>query len=173
MRCKKILVKLLAVFVTIFTLAPNAFAAGNTESLLQNAQALKGTPYATGGSSTNGFDCSGYTQYVFNKEGIKIPRTSSSQYSAGKKVSKSSLIEGDLVFFNTSGNGISHVGIYIGEGKFIHSATSYGVKVSSINDPYYWGSRYVGARRVLSEEKQTEQPVETIASSVQAVAVEQ
>ena len=69
-------------------------------------------------------------------------------YASGTTVKKAKLETGDLVFFNTSGKGVSHVGIYIGEGKFAHASTSKGVRVDKLNDPYYWGDRYVGAKRI-------------------------
>jgi len=123
-------------------------SANSATNLVNTARSHIGTPYSYGGTTTSGFDCSGYTQYVFKQEGISIPRTTDQQYAMGTSVAKSDLKTGDIVFFNTSGSGVSHDGIYIGSGKFIHSSTSKGVMISSINDPAYWGSRYIGARRV-------------------------
>lgn len=118
-------------------------------NLVSTAKNYIGAPYRYGGTSlTSGIDCSAYTQVVFKKNGKSLPRTTGQQYQQGKAVSKSNLSTGDLVFFNTSGKGISHVGIYIGSSKFIHASTSQGVTVSSINDPYYWKNKYVGAKRV-------------------------
>lgn len=127
-----------------------ASAAESTVSELnETATKYLGVRYVYGGTSTKGFDCSGYVRHVFKELGIEsLPRTSSAMYQTGEKVDKSDLQEGDLVFFNTSGRGISHVGIYIGSGQFIHSSTSKGVVKTSINDKYYWGSKYVGAKRV-------------------------
>ncbi len=98
----------------------------------------------------NSFDCSGLTYYVYKQNGITLPRASKSQASAGKSVSKSNLKAGDLVFFNTNGKGISHVGIYIGDGKMIHS-TKPGdvVKTTSINSSYY-KNKFVTARRIVN-----------------------
>ena len=126
----------------------------NTSSKLGNgiiadAQALKGTRYKSVGSTPSGFDCSGYTSYVYAKNGINLPRTASQQYHAYPKVSKSQLRAGDLVFFTSSpgGKSITHVGISLGGSKYIGSQTSTGVAITSIDDPYYWGPRYVGAVR--------------------------
>lgn len=96
----------------------------------------------------SGFDCSGFTQYVFRQCGYSINRTADAQYSNGSYVSYDSLQAGDLVFFaNTySASGITHVGIYIGGGEFIHAANG-GVKISSLSESYY-SSRYYGARRI-------------------------
>ena len=91
--------------------------------------------------------------YVYKKVGVKLPRTSAGMYATGTSVSKKNLLAGDLVFFNTSGKGVSHAGIYIGNGKFIHSSSSKGVSIAKINDPYYWGSKYIGAKRVAKVTK--------------------
>ena len=123
---------------------------GSTKAnkIIKTAKKYIGCPYLWGGTSPSGFDCSGFVQYVFNANGIKIPRTSREQYNFGTKVSKSNLQPGDLVFFNTSGKGVSHVGIYIGDGKFIHSGTKNGVIIAELFSNY-WMALYLGARRVL------------------------
>lgn len=110
-----------------------------------------GTKYKSGGTTTSGFDCSGFTTYIFKQFDIELPRTSKSQHSIGQKVAKDELQAGDLVFFNTSGKGISHVGIYVGDGKFAHASTKKGITLSSMSDSYY-EKRYVGAKRVLNTE---------------------
>ncbi|UOF89319.1 NlpC/P60 family protein [Fodinisporobacter ferrooxydans] len=106
-----------------------------------------GVPYAWGGTTPSGFDCSGYTQYVFSQAGVSLNRTSQGQFSQGMSVSRSELKPGDLVFFSTYGPGATHVGIYIGAGLFIDAEDS-GVRVSSLSNTY-WGPRYIGARRIV------------------------
>lgn len=108
-----------------------------------------GTSYKEAGVSTNGFDCSGFTMYIFDKLGINLPHQSGSQYNMGTSVDRDDLREGDLVFFNTNGRGVSHVGIYVGNGKFAHSSSSRGVIINSLSESYYV-SKYVGAKRVMS-----------------------
>lgn len=133
---------------TMFVVNTEASSTVNSTELVATAKKLVGTKYRSGGTTTAGFDCSGFVTYVYDDLGIDLPRTSSGMHASGSKVAKKDLISGDLVFFNTSGSGVSHVGIYIGEGKFIHSSSSKGVKIDKLNDPYYWGDRYVGAKRV-------------------------
>ncbi|ERN51806.1 C40 family peptidase [Alkalihalophilus marmarensis] len=148
----------LLVMSTLFNVAP-AEASTKQDQLVTEAKKHIGVPYRWGGTTTSGFDCSGYMQYVFNQIGINLPRTTSQMYNTGTSVSKSNLQVGDLVFFNTSGSGVSHAGIFIGNNQFIHSASSRGVSISSINDPHYWGSRYIGAKRVM-----TNTPVRSLGS---------
>ncbi|WP_172200164.1 C40 family peptidase [Saccharibacillus qingshengii] len=144
--------KKLTAAVMGLAIAFSVASAGNAhaDSQLDNViDSVVGTPYRTAGTTPNGFDCSGFTSYVFDKLKINLPRQSSSQYSAGSKVDKSDLRAGDLVFFNTNGRGISHVGIYVGNGKFAHSSSSNGVRYDSLGSSYY-AERYVGAARVMS-----------------------
>lgn len=121
---------------------------GETASseIVRNAQSLQGVPYVFGGTTRSGFDCSGFTQYVYKGSGISLPRTSYSQFSVGTAVQKDQLQLGDLVFFSTYDKGASHVGIYIGGGSFVHASNS-GVRTTSLSDSYYL-ARYLGARRV-------------------------
>lgn len=107
-----------------------------------------GVPYVFGGTSPYGFDCSGYVQYVFAKSGISLPRTADVQYEVGTPISTTDLVSGDLVFFSTYTYGASHVGIYVGDGRFIHASSSRGVTVDSLGSSY-WSSHYIGARRIL------------------------
>lgn len=117
-------------------------------SIISNAFQYIGVPYVFGGTSPYGFDCSGFTKYVFASAGISLPRTADNQFYAGTRVSMNNLRAGDLVFFETYEPGPSHVGIYIGDGEFIHAGSSTGVAVSGLYDRY-WGQRYIGACRVL------------------------
>lgn len=121
-----------------------------SNSVISIAKKQLGKPYVYGSAGPNAFDCSGFTTFVFKQIGIKLPRTSASQSQFGKPVQKSNLQPGDLLFFNTTGAGVSHVGIYIGNGKFIHSATSInpGIVINDLNSSYYLRT-YVSARRVL------------------------
>ena len=119
--------------------------------LVDYAKTYIGTPYAFGGASPAGFDCSGYVQYVMSNYGITMPRTSTDQYSIGVRVDKSQLMPGDLVFFKYSASSyrLNHVGIYVGDGNFIHSPVpGQSVKISPLNTGYF-SNYYYGATRVL------------------------
>lgn len=118
--------------------------------LKATAEQYKGIRYRYGGTTTAGFDCSGYVGYVYKQFNVSLNRSASGMYGQGSSVSKANLQVGDLVFFKTTSAAVGHVGIFIGNGSFIHSSTSKGVMVSKLNDPYYWGSRYVGAKRVAT-----------------------
>lgn len=114
--------------------------------IVGNALTYRGTPYVWGGNTTRGFDCSGFTQHLYRQQGLTIPRTAKQQYDGGKPVAKANLQQGDLVFFNTTGP-ITHVGMYIGDGKFVHAANAKrGVRVDTLTSGYY-AKCYAGARR--------------------------
>lgn len=104
-----------------------------------------GTPYVWGGTTPNGFDCSGFLMYIYKKNGINIPRTVSDIWSFSSPVS--SLQVGDIVFFQTYKKGPSHAGIYLGNQRFLHAGASSGVTISDMTISY-WSSRYLGARRI-------------------------
>jgi cell wall-associated NlpC family hydrolase len=116
-------------------------------SLTRSAMRFIGTPYVFGGTTSAGFDCSGYVQHVFAMLGIQLPRTADAQYYAGHPP-VGGVRTGDLVFFQTYLPGPSHVGIYLGDGRFIHSS-SHGVMISRLADSY-WASRYLGAKRFVA-----------------------
>lgn len=151
---KKALVSLFAVVMfASFTSHPidSASAASKTTgtAIVKEGKKYLGVKYRYGGTTPKGFDCSGFTSYTYKKKNIKIPRTAAAQYKKGKPVPKKNLRNGDLVFFKTSSKkSVTHVGIYVGKNKFIHSAGR-GVAITSINDPYYWKSKYVGAKRII------------------------
>jgi cell wall-associated NlpC family hydrolase len=117
------------------------------QQLTRSALRFIGVPYVFGGTSTSGFDCSGYVQHVFASLGVSLPRTADAQYYAGSKIN-GQMKAGDLVFFQTYAPGPSHVGIYLGNNNFVH-ASSHGVMVSSLSDSY-WAARYIGAKRLLA-----------------------
>jgi cell wall-associated NlpC family hydrolase len=112
--------------------------------VVRYARRLLGAPYVYGGESPSGFDCSGFTRYVFAHFGITLPHYTFGQYDLGRSVSRWSLEPGDLVFFD----GVGHVGLYIGDGRFIHAPHT-GTRVSVDSLTGWYGGRYDGARRVL------------------------
>ncbi len=120
------------------------------QKIIDAAHKNLGRPYVYGDIGVTGFDCSGLTYSLYlNNVGVKLPRTSSSLITAGRKVNKSDLIPGDILLFNTSGKGISHVGLYIGDGKMIHASSGKKkVVIEDINSKYY-SARYVSARRII------------------------
>lgn len=132
--------------------APNRNDAGKGTSIniVNTAKKFLGSRYVYGGTSPSGFDCSGFTSYVYRQMGISLPRTTTGQASAGSKLSKSQLQPGDLLIFsNTYKAGPSHAGVYIGNGQFIHAANpSKGVRTDSINSSYY-SSKFSYGRKVF------------------------
>ena len=119
------------------------------QTLLKRALALLGTPYRWGGTATNGFDCSGLVGYVFKSAlGVELPRVSRDMANTGQRIDRSSLTAGDIVFFKVHGTRVDHVGIYVGNGQFLHApSTGKDVMVSRL-DQGYWSGKFMEARRV-------------------------
>lgn len=157
---KKAIVMFMAA-VMVLTLSPlgsfKTEAASTGESIISYGEKFMGVPYVWGGTTPSGFDCSGFTQYIFkNAAGISIPRTTDQQYKIGTAVAKSDLQPGDLIFYkNTYKKGISHVGVYAGNNMVLNATSSDGIDLVSMNNPY-WGPRYAGAKRVIQKEKAPE-----------------
>lgn len=123
-------------------------SSGVSSTLIEYSYKHLGKPYVWAASGPNAFDCSGFTSYVFGKFGYSLPHYTGEQVTMGKSVSRNSLKAGDLVFFDTTGSN-SHVGIYIGSGKFIHASSGRKkVMVSDLDESYY-DSRYSAARRII------------------------
>ncbi|GGN93843.1 C40 family peptidase [Saccharibacillus kuerlensis] len=138
------------------TILLSSFSASTTapvsagESLSESVNEYVGVPYKWGGTTKNGMDCSGFILAVFDHFNIDLPRVSRDQAKTGTPVARENLRPGDLVFFNTSGKGISHVGIYVENNKFAHASSSKGVTLSRM-DQGYFATRYVTARRITND----------------------
>ena len=117
-------------------------------ALVGTALSLRGTPYRNGGADPSGFDCSGFTSYVFAQYGVPLPRAVQEQYRVGKSVKPEDLSPGDIVFFTTTEPGPSHVAIAIGGDEFVHAPSSSGVVRVEHLSSSYWSPRFLGARRV-------------------------
>lgn len=130
------------------------------QRLVKTALSLRGVPYVWGGTTPRGFDCSGFTQYVYNRCGLPLPRSCSGQFRTGMIVAKEELQPGDLILFQNTGSatGLSHVGMYIGDGKLIH-AGSRGITVVELANSYFT-RHYMCARRILLEQPMPELPAE-------------
>jgi cell wall-associated NlpC family hydrolase len=118
-------------------------------SLVGTALNLRGVPYRDGGTDPKGFDCSGFTQFVFARHGIALPRSVLDQFSAGISVDAEDLEPGDLLFFTTTAPGATHVAIAVGGDEFIHAPSTTGVVRVERLGSSYWSRRFLGARRVL------------------------
>ena len=122
------------------------------DDVLMQAMGLIGTPYRFGGTTPErGFDCSGFTSYVFRESvEVALPRTAQDQFNrAGSAVAKDALVAGDLVFFRQSRGRVDHVGIYVGEGRFVHAPSRGGrVRIDALSSPH-WTRSYMGAKRLL------------------------
>ncbi|MBP2664261.1 MAG: spore cortex-lytic enzyme [Firmicutes bacterium] len=118
------------------------------QKIVNFAQGFLGVPYAWGGAAPGGFDCSGFVYYVYSQYGISLPRVADEQYNFGRRVSLNDIQPGDLVFYSTYTPGPSHVGIYVGNGQFIHASSGAGeVTVTAMSKPYYQ-TRFLGAFRI-------------------------
>ena len=132
------------------------------DEVLFRAIGLVGTPYVWGGNTpSSGFDCSGLIGFVYQDvAGIRLPRTTQQMlHMPGQQVSRNQLQSGDIIFFATAGRGrVSHAGIYVGEGRFVHAPSSGGtVRLDSVNATY-WNKAYLQAKRVLSSESMVSNP---------------
>jgi cell wall-associated NlpC family hydrolase len=116
--------------------------------IVRRALTLRGTPYRNGGSDPKGFDCSGFVQYVFAREGVAVPREVREQVRLGREVRLAGIEPADLIFFKISGNEPSHVGISIGGDEFVHAPSSRGVVRVEKFSAVYWSRRIVAVKRV-------------------------
>ena len=137
-----------SVIVPPGALAPSA--------IVETAMKLRGIPYRNGGSDPSGFDCSGFVQWVFAQNGVSMPREVRDQYDAGQKINLRDLQPGDLLFFETVSRGASHVGVAVGGEQFVHAPSSTGVVRVERYTASYWSRRFVGARRITTEETKTD-----------------
>ena len=151
-----LLVALLSMGTMVATASPLSVATGSGGSspgdqVAGVALQYVGTPYSWGGASPAGFDCTGFVLWVFSQFGEKLPHNEAGQLDSGPSIAPDALKPGDiLVFANTYRYGLSHTGIYVGEGQFVHAADEpHGVMVSNLWDSY-WGPRLVGASRPLA-----------------------
>lgn len=116
--------------------------------IVSTAARYLGVPYVWGGATPEGFDCSGFVQFIYAMQGIALPRTADMQYEVGAMISSQQLQPGDIVYFSTYAPGPSHNGIYVGGGRFISATSSRGIVTDRL-DSSYWGARYIGAQRIV------------------------
>jgi cell wall-associated NlpC family hydrolase len=119
-------------------------------AIVVTALDLRGVPYRNGGADLDGFDCSGFTQYVFGRHGVALDRETRAQFRMGERVDPTDIEAGDLIFFSTVASGASHVAIAVGGDEFVHAPSSRGlVRVERLSSGY-WSERFIGARRVTN-----------------------
>jgi cell wall-associated NlpC family hydrolase len=129
--------------------APRVASAADADDLVGTAMELRGVPYRPGGADRRGFDCSGFTQYVFAQHGIALPREVREQFATGAAVAPDEVQPGDLLFFSIAAPGATHVAIAVGGGRFVHAPSSTGVVRIERLGSTYWSRRFLGVRRVL------------------------
>ena len=132
--------------------ADEAPAPSADTTLIDTALGLRGVPYRNGGSDPNGFDCSGFTQYVFARHGIALPRDTREQFQVGEKIKLKDIQRGDLVFFHTVASSVSHVGIAVNDDEFVHAPSTAGVVRVEHLSSSYWSKRFIAAKRVAPTE---------------------
>jgi cell wall-associated NlpC family hydrolase len=128
------------------------FSAGDKtlrQKIIITARRQIGVPYKMGGVTSRGFDCSGFTMFVYKKNGLRLPRTAAQQYRYGRNIALRSAQPGDLLFFDTNGAKVSHVAIYLGHGSFIHAPSKGStVRIDSVKNPY-WKTHYCSCARYI------------------------
>ncbi|WP_110521293.1 cell wall-binding repeat-containing protein [Alteribacter lacisalsi] len=151
---RKGLISVMALVLVLTSLVqPSRTEASQVDDIIDISQNYIGTPYLWGGTDPNtGFDCSGYLWYIFQQIGITLPRSAQQQYDGGQPISNSELQAGDLVFFENTGSrpGVTHSGLYMGNGNMIHTSASQGVIITPMSNSY-WAPRYVGAKRYIQQ----------------------
>ena len=122
-------------------------------AITSTALGYRGVPFVDGGATPSGFDCSGFTYYVFRQHGVELPRVAADQYRVGTAVDPAAIEPGDLLFFETVAPGASHVALALGRDEFVHAPSERGqVRVEKLTSSY-WSRRFLGARRVVKAAK--------------------